>query len=248
MSRPRNFSALRNQLLAALAPGDLALLAPDLRPIELPVRFVLAAPRKPIEYVYFLDRGIASVVATGHRAKREIEIGLIGREGMTGYAIVMGDHQSPNSTYMQVGGAGRRITAEKLRTAIQARPDLHNTLLSSLHVFLTQMSQTAVSNAQSSIEERLARWLLMARDRLDNDLLPLTHEFLSIMLGVRRAGVTVAMHGLEKRGLIRSGRGAIAITDRAGIVRVAGESYGVPEAELQRLLGPAARPPNAPLR
>lgn len=246
MSRPSLYSSPGNRLLAALAPADLALLNVDLEPMDLPVRHVLEQPGKTIDHVYFVGRGIASVVASSRNLKRNIEIGLIGREGMSGHAILMGNHQSPNATYMQVAGAGHRMPAKKLRAAVQASPALHGILLKTVQVFLTQTAQTAVANARSMIEERLARWILMAHDRVDADTLPLTHEFLSVMLGVRRAGVTIALQALEKRRLILSRRGAIAVIDRAGLEKIAGDAYGLPEAELKRLLGtPAPAPAQA---
>jgi len=247
MARPSLYSFPGNRLLAALAPGDLALLTADLEPVDLPLRRVLETPGKVIDHVYFVDGGFASVVANGGRPKRHIEIGLIGREGMSGHAVVMGNHQSPNATYMQAAGAGRRMPVKKLRAAVQASAVLHGIFLKSVQGFLTQTAQTAVANAKSKIEERLARWILMAHDRLDGDRLPLTHEFLSVMLGVRRAGVTIALQGLVKRRLIQSRRGEIAVVDRAGLEKFAGDSYGLPEAELKRLLG-TAPPPVAAIR
>lgn len=156
---------------------------------------------------------------------------------MTGLPVVLGDHRTPHSTYMQAAGRGQCIPASQLRTAMNASRSLQAMLLKFVQAFSVQTAQTAVCNAQSNVSQRLARWLLMAHDRLQTDLLPLTHEFLSLMLGVRRPGVTEALNSLKKLGLITSARGQIRVSDRKGLERTAGETYGVPEAEYRRLLG-----------
>ena len=162
---------------------------------------------------------------------------MIGREGMTGLPIVLGNHRSPHATYIQAPGTGKCIAATELRKATQASVSLRDSLLKFAQAFGVQTTHTAVSNVQSRLDVRLARWLLMAHDRIGDDTLPLTHEFLSLMLGVRRAGVTEALHALRERGLISYGRGQIALKDRKGLERAAGEAYGVPESEYRRLIG-----------
>ena len=132
---------------------------------------------------------------------------------------------------MQVAGDGVRIPAQKLRKAIAHSRSLELALLAFAHRFLNQTANTALSNGTATLEERLARWLLMANDRLRGDDVPLTHEFLSLMLGVRRAGVTVALHYLERRGVIRLSRKQIVITDRKGLEAAANGSYHRPEKQ-----------------
>lgn len=224
-----------NRLLAALTADDLDLLDPHLESIALDIRRVLEAPNRPVRHVYFIQRGIASVVA-GSGDDKQLEVGLVGCEGMTGLTVVLGDDRSPHATYVQVAGHGRRIAAGKLRQALAKSPSLRQLLLKFAHAFMIQTAHTAIANGRASLEERLARWILMAHDRVPSDTLPLTHEFLSIMLGVRRAGVTVALHGLEGRGLIKSRRGLIRLIDRDGLRAIAGSFYGTPEAELKRLM------------
>jgi CRP-like cAMP-binding protein len=226
----------RNKLLAALSADDFALLEPQLERVSLDRRFVLETPHKQIEGVYFMETGVASVVAMNGRGER-IEVGLIGCEGMSGTTIVMGDHRSPNSTYMQIGGEALCIAAAALRKTLQKSESLRAMLLHFAQIFMTQAAQTAVANGRAKLDERLARWLLMAHDRLAADDVPLTHEFLSVMLGVRRASVTVALDGFKKSGLIEVRRGGITILDRKAIEKVAGSFYGVPEAEFRRLIG-----------
>ena len=239
MDRQTSRAAFRNQLLGALAPEDRALLAPDLEYVQIKERFILEAPNKPVEFVYFIEHGVASVVAVNADDIR-LEAGVVGFEGMTGMAVVLGSLRSPHLTNMQLAGDALRIPAAALRAALHRSPSLHHTLLKYAQAFMTQTAHTALANGRAKLEVRLARWILMAHDRMDGDEVPLTHEFLSVMLGVRRAGVTVALHGFEKAGLITTRRGRITVTDRAGMQKLAGYFYGVPEAELRRLLGESA--------
>ena len=220
-------AATPNRILSSLSKADLQLLAPHLQPADLPLRKQLATRNRRVEHVYFIESGFASVVA--NNGSQAIEIGIVGREGLTGPSVVMGSaDRVPHETYMQVAGHGRRIGAAQLREAIEASTTLHQALLSYVHTFMTQMAQTALANGRSRIEERLARWLLMADDRIDGDELPLTHEFLSIMLGVRRSGVTVALQELERKGLIDHKRGVITIIDRKGLEESSNGTYSPP--------------------
>jgi CRP-like cAMP-binding protein len=224
-----------NRILSRLSPEEFGLLRPHLEAVDLPVRKQLENRNKAIEHVYFIEHGFASVVANG--TGRSIEVGVIGREGMTGLSVRMGTDRSPHETYMQVGGDGQRMSSAKLGQAMEESPALHRHLLRYGHAFVVQTAQTALANGRSKIEERLARWLLMAHDRLDSDEVPLTHEFLSVMLGVRRPGVTVTLNFLEKKGFIRAKRGAVAILNRTGLRKISNGAYGVTEAEFQRLFG-----------
>jgi CRP-like cAMP-binding protein len=223
-------------LLAALARDDMSLLEPHLSALTLERRQVLEAPGKSIGHVYFLETAIASVVAVNGKDER-IEVGLIGCEGMSGVTVVMGDQRTVNSTYIQITGEALRIEADRLWHLCAKSRSLHALFLRFAQVFMTQAAQTAVANGRARLEQRLARWLLMAHDRTLADDVPLTHEMLSLMLGVRRASVTVALDAFEKRGLIGARRGTITIIDRKGIEESAGSFYGVPEAEYERLIG-----------
>jgi CRP-like cAMP-binding protein len=224
----------RNRLLRSLSSADLALLEPHLRPVILNLRHVLEKPNRRIDDVYFMDVGIASVVAVQDGNSR-VEVGLIGCEGMSGTSVVLGADSSPHETYIQVAGEAQQMTAENLQMAMETSRSLHTTLLKYVQAFMVQTTHTAIANARAKLDQRLARWILMAHDRVAANKLPLTHEFLSLMLGVRRAGVTDALHDLSSRGLIEAHRGEIIVRNRKGIERHAGDSYGGPEAEYRRL-------------
>jgi CRP-like cAMP-binding protein len=226
----------RNRLLSALSPQDRELLRPHLRATPLELRQVLEEPNTPILQIYFPESGITSIVAHT-RHDRRLEVGLIGREGMSGLSVVMGGDRSPNETFIQSAGSGFQISAAELRKAMNASPTLQRCLLFYAQAFLIQTSQTALANGRAKLEERLARWLLMAHDRFDGDDFHLTHEFIALMLGVRRPGVTVALQILEGKGLIRSTRGLVIVLDREGLEEAADGSYGVPELEYERLIG-----------
>ncbi|HXL70966.1 MAG TPA: Crp/Fnr family transcriptional regulator [Rhizomicrobium sp.] len=226
---------VRNRLLAKLSPEDWALVAPHLEMVALKERQVVEVPHKPITHVYFMETGVVSVVAVNEEDHR-IEVGVIGREGMTGVSLVMGDDRAQHSAYLQIGGNGRRMPAATFIEAMNRSTSLRNLMMKSAQAFMIQTAHTALANGRAKLEERLARWLLMAHDRLSSDAVPLTHEFLAVMLGVRRAGVTVALHSFERRGLIATRRGQLTLVDRKGIEKVAGSFYGIPEAELKRLM------------
>jgi CRP-like cAMP-binding protein len=228
--------AIRNQILSRLSTADFALFAPHLEAVELPTPRQLERRNRAIEHVYFLDSGFASVVANG-QSNRSIEVGLIGREGMTGLAVVLGSDRSPNETFMQLAGRGWRLPVARLTDVKSQSGTVFKRLLQWAYIFQIQVTQTALSNGRSKLDERLARWLLMAHDRADGDQIKLTHEFLATMLGVRRPGVTIALNLLERQGLIQVKRGVIAMVDRKGLEELSNGAYGASEAEARRLFG-----------
>ncbi len=225
-----------NRLLLGLSVEDFSCLQPRLERVPLPLRTRLVEPSAPIKHVYFLEEGIASVVAIAPQGRR-IEAGIIGREGMSGIPILLGTDRTPHECFVQTAGEGLRIRADDLQRAMAASPSLQQHLLRFVQAFMIQMGQTALANGCHTLEQRLARWLLMCHDRVDGDELSTTHEFLSLMLGVRRAGVTEMLKTFEDRGLISTRRGQITVVDRVNLEAVAGDSYGVPEAEYSRLIG-----------
>jgi CRP-like cAMP-binding protein len=236
MPRPTVRKTPNNHLLSALSRSDFALLAGRLSPVRLELRRSLEESNKPIKHVYFPEDGIVSVVAEG-TGDRQSEVGLIGREGMTGINVVMGSDRSPHLSYAQVAGHGQRMKAGDLRQAMQKSPSLRNCFLHFAQAFMVQTAHTAVANGRANIEQRLARWLLMAHDRVEGNELPLTHEFIALMLNVRRAGVTLALQRLARKGLVTAKRGKIVVRARAKLEASANGHYGIPEAEYRRLTG-----------
>ncbi|TPJ31620.1 MULTISPECIES: Crp/Fnr family transcriptional regulator [unclassified Mesorhizobium] len=219
---------LRNYILKSIAAEDFALLQPSMHRVELAINARLEEPYHSIEHIYFPETGIASVVAT-MTGGRQSEVGIIGRDGMTGVTIILGQDSSPNATYIQVASNGWCLPVENLRAAIAESRTLRESLLRYAHAFLVQSSRTALVNGHSKIEERLGRWLLMVHDRVGGSKINLTHEFLATMLGSRRTGVTAALQMLEYRGLVHARRGEITIVDRAGMIKLTRGAYGEEE-------------------
>lgn len=226
----------RNRLLAVLSAADRALLQPSVEMVDLEARQVLEAPNDPIQHIYFVESGLVSIVATTQPNHR-IEVAMVGYEGMTGLGIVLGDDRSANETLVQSAGSARRIPSDALRKVMGESRSLSAMLLRYVHVSMVQGAQTALANGRGKLDERLARWLLMWHDRIWHDDLVITHEFLALLLGVRRPGVTDTLHELEGKGLIRSSRSLIRILDRDGLHRAANGFYGIPEAKYDRLIG-----------
>ena len=230
-----------NLLLSALAPEDLDRLRPHLDPVDLPQGSVLLQPHEPIPYVYFLEAGLCSDVAMAD-GDRPVECGLAGFEGLIGLPVVFGTDQGIHESLMQVGGHGHRIASAELRRAMQeSSPSLRRLLLNFAHVFTCLAAQSAACNARHVVEQRLARWLLLSHDRMVDDRVPVTHEYLALMLGIRRAGVTTALHELEGEKLIRTSRGQITVTDRAGLEARSCGCYAIVSQEAKRVLGTAGR-------
>ncbi len=201
----------------------------------LPKGRVLIEPNQTIEHVYFPESGVASVVAL-NSDHRPVEIAIAGWEGLVGPSVILGVDCTPHQSFFQMEGTGYRIATPHLIQVLEASRTLHDLLLRYIHVLTIQTAATAMSNGDSILSERLARWLLMCHDRVDGDELALTHEFLSLMLAVRRPGVTEAIHLLEGTGIIKARRANVTILDRERLEETAGDSYGVPEAEYERLI------------
>jgi CRP-like cAMP-binding protein len=226
----------RNQILSALSPSDLSLLEPFLKFGGVALRKEIERPNRAIENIYFPESGIVSVVAV-QPSNVSVEVGLIGREGMSGISFLLGASRSPHATYVQVAGEAQWISATELRSAVNSSRTLQELFLRYAHTFMVQIAHTAIANARARIDQRLARWILMALDRTDHSELQLTHEFLAIMLGVRRAGVTEALRSLKRRKMIHTARSEIIVINRKLVEALAGNLYGVPEQEYRRLIG-----------
>jgi len=207
---------LKNSVLRALSEEDFAALAPHLDSLDLPVRTRLETRNTRVSTIYFFESGIASITSHGDR---QIEVGIIGSEGMSGIAVVLcSDLAVQTECYMQVAGDGYAISAEALRAAMDQRPVLHRTFLKFAHQHFLQVQDTVLANVLGSMEQRLARWLLMVHDRVGTDIIPLTHEFMSVMLGVQRSGVSLCLQKLEKLGAVEQHRGAISVLRRPALL------------------------------
>lgn len=233
---PVSQNSVGNTLLKTMLASDYALLEPHFVRIALPVKLQLHEAGCSIEYVYFPEGGIVSIVSLTLDGK-PCEVGFFGREGMSETATVLGTDHSPHEAYVQSAGlSGLRIPEHALNRAFEQSPTLRRHLLRYVQAMMIQLS-SSIAAAGQTIEQRLARWLLMCNDRLDGDEVPLTHDFISMMLGVRRSGVTESLDHLEKQGFISKRRGVIVISDRERLKDLAGSGYGLAEAEYERLIG-----------
>jgi CRP-like cAMP-binding protein len=225
----------KNRILALTAPDTLASLAGSFEFVQLRQGQTLHEPMQIIDHVYFLTEGLSSEIAIDAAGQR-IEVGCIGNEGFAGVPAVLGVDRSPHRSFMETDGSAFRIKTGRLLEAMQVNRDLMSLLLRFVHVFMMQIAATALADGRYHVEQRTARWLLMAQDRLGNEL-QLTHEFLALMLGVRRSSVTTALHIVEGTGAIKATRSLISVRSRKGLEELAGASYGLPEAEYRRVLG-----------
>lgn len=226
----------RNRLLALLPDNEMRCLGPKLELVSLERGIVLVGADRPIEHAYFLCSGIGSVVTVSPDGQRS-EAGMFGREGFSPTSAGVGGTISIHEVLIQVEGEGYRITIDDMISALPQNPVFANLLARFVQTFASQISFTALCNANYQIDERLARWLLMCHDRVDGDEITLTHDFISSMLAVRRPSVTNAIHILEGKKLIRAERGRITIRDRRGLEAFAADIYGKAEEEYQHLIG-----------
>jgi CRP-like cAMP-binding protein len=226
--------AVLNHILSALSAEDRAVLWPTLEHVDLPARLKIEKPHQEIDDVYFIDTGIAAVVAMVSRTK--LAVGLIGPEGASGIAVFLGNSRTAHLTVMLTAGTAYRMSSGALRSAMVGQPDVKRRLSRYCLAFFDQVANTAVSNASSSVEQRVARWILMASDRLEGPGVPVTHDVIAYALGIRRAGVTQALDFFRERELLHTRRGSILVVDRQGLEGLAGPYYGVPELEPRRLV------------
>lgn len=224
-----------NRLLALLPPAEVKRIGPHLAPVELKFKQVIYKAQQTIEYVYFPTRGVGSAVSYVGDGTA-IEVATVGDEGMFGLPALLGEAESPNDLFIQIPGAALRMPAAALRRVSTAGGPIYQVLVKYLNAYLLQVSQAVACNGLHKVRQRCCRWLLMTHDRVHADALPLTHEFLAIMLGVRRAGVSEVLGDLQEAGLIRSGRGVITVLDRPGLEEQACLCYHVVANEYERLL------------
>jgi CRP-like cAMP-binding protein len=235
MSSPSLRAARSNRLLSSLPRAVLERLMPDLvlRPLEL--RQVLQARGIPVEHVVFPLDGVASMISLGDSGG-SIEVATIGREGIVGLPLFLGGESAAGEVFIQVPGKGLFMLAGRFQRHVGQEPALTRILLLYTQALLTQVAQCSACNQHHSISGRCARWLLQTHDRVNADEFPMTHEFLSLMLGVRRATVTETAQGLQARGLIQYHRGVVNVLDRIGLEEASCECYRLINREYTRLL------------
>jgi CRP-like cAMP-binding protein len=207
-----------NKLLAKLPRQELEAVSPDLEPVQLPMKHVMHSPFELIEHVFFLTRGVASLVNETETGDI-VEFATVGPEGMVGFPIFLGTDSVPSRAIMQVPGEALRMKGADLERALPRTPTLRRLLLRYTMALLNQIAQGTACNRLHEVQERCARWLLQTHDRVDGEGFPLTQEFLSQMLGVHRPTVSVAAGMLQKAGLIEYTRGHVAIVDCKGLER-----------------------------
>lgn len=225
----------RNKLLSCLAPEDADMLRPHLEPVALSQGEVLFRGYETIHHVHFFEGGLSSEIA-GLEQSKSTEVGCIGFEGFSAVPAVLSVDSTPHHAFMQCGGPALRIAVSRLRNAMDDSRTLRNLLLKYAHVFLIQVAATALADSRYEVAQRLARWVLMSQDRIGDEL-PLTHDFLSLMLGVRRPSVTDAIHRLEGVHAIKAERSLVVVRDRRKLEEIAGPTYGIPETEYERNIG-----------
>lgn len=232
-------SAYRNMILASLSDEVAREVRKHLTRVHLVKGQILVEQDERIEQVWFVERGFVSMVARLDKGAAGVEVALSGCESMVGLLAIIGRHPlSLNCAMVQLGGEAYRMPVAALTSCLEQMPRLRHRLLRAFHVEMAQISQSAACNGRHTVPQRCARWLLMAGERAGSDHLSLTQEFLSVMLSVRRPGVTLALGSLQKSGLIRTHRGNITIVDRQGLTRAACECYtriGILEAKLAAL-------------
>jgi CRP-like cAMP-binding protein len=233
MSVPSNWP--RNRLLCALPEQDLQELLPDLEYIELRREQVLVDADSSLDHVFFPDSGVISVVAV-YPDGSIIEMATIGREGGTGFQAVFGSKTSSARLLVQVPGTAARMSRQAFARAIQEVPNFLALVHAHVLAFLEQVMVSAACNGAHNVRQRLARWLLMMRDRHDGNELPLTQDLLAEMLGVHRPSITNAAQSLQRDGLIVCGRRRVTILDRDGLIAASCECYRLVRARVAQHL------------
>jgi CRP-like cAMP-binding protein len=234
--KPREFQEVPPESMNKIL-GSLSTTSPHwletLELVTLPTGTVLYEPDKKIEHVYFLNNALVSIVSMNSEGAT-VEIGLVGHEGMVGVSAILGG-VTPYRAVVQMGGDAFRIRGQTLYEDFRRIPFLHDLLLKYTNAFIIQIAQSTICNCYHTLQERLCRWLLVARDAVRGDVLVLTHDIIARLLGTRRASVTVAAGLLQRAGLIQINRGQITILDPAGITAMSCECYGILRDGMRRV-------------
>lgn len=225
----------RNRLLAALSAADFDRMRPLLEAVEIRRRVVLQDFHQRLEHVYFIESGLASLQVQTD-SDSPVEAGLVGRMGMIGAPVVLGTGHAPIRAIMEVPGEALRLSAHSLGALMAGIRPLRRLLLSYVQATTVQSSQLVLCNVRHDTDQRVARWLLLARDRLDSDDIPITHDLLSGSLGVRRSSVTDSVARLQAAHAVRATRGQIAVVSRRRLEDISCRCYQIIKAEYDQLL------------
>jgi len=232
--------AEHNWLLRSLSVEDYGWLTPQLTPVRLRLKEILVEPNEPITHVWFMREGVASLIATEQEGG-DVEVGTAGNEGLVGIPVLLSDDTMSNRVMVQVEGEAWRISSDVFKRVLDERPSLRKICLRYAAYFMTELSQSVACNRLHTLEERASRWLLLTHDRVQGNTFEMTHEFLALMLGVRRAGVSVAMGMLQGAGAIRYARGRVEVLDRNLMEETSCDCYRITRTNLERLFGPQVR-------
>ncbi len=234
-AKPHQFR-VRNRLLQAISPRDLQTLWPHLTLVGLKPRQTIHHSGTPMEFIYFVESGLVAVSAKASPSKW-VEVWLIGSEGMTGLPVLLGDTDDPPfRRVVQVSGSAYRTSRSDFQNIVENAPSLRATLLKYTQFVLLQTSQSAICEAHHSLKQRLCRWLLLAHDALDGEDIPLTHQMLARLLGVRRAGITECLRVLENEGALENTRALICIKDQGTLENLACGCHALIKGEYRRLI------------
>ena len=236
MAKKGNRLPVKNRLLASLTRHELNRLLPEMEEFTLTPREKLFGTDEPIEFVYFPQEGVVSLVS---KMKNGLimEVATIGKEGMVGLPVFLGAVSTPLEAFPQVPGHALRLTASAFKRALAERNGLQGMLQRYTQALFTQLAQSVACNRLHSLQQRCARWLLATADRVEIGHFKLTQEFLAQILGVRRAGVNAVLQDFQKQGTIRYKQGVMEITDRRKLERVSCECYAIVRDEYEKLTG-----------
>jgi CRP-like cAMP-binding protein len=232
---PAGHTNTKNQLLSGLPQEIFDQLWPSLQRVSWSIGETVYDVGDPIENVYFVEEGVASIVTIMANGATS-EVGMIGSRGMVGVPVLLGESTSTQHVIVQIPGTALEMDSSLCKAAFDRYPAFHTLVLRFIGAFLNLSAQTAACNRLHSARQRCARWLLMASDHIHSDTMPMTQEFLSSMLGVRRTGVTAIAGDLQRSGLIQYHHGSITIIDRRGLEAAACECYALDQGPFRRLL------------
>jgi CRP-like cAMP-binding protein len=229
--------SVENHLLSSIPPREFGVIQPYLEWVALPPRGRLSEANQRIQHAYFIGSGICSVVAV-NKAGVHVETAIVGREGFIGAPVVLSVDRSPYEIIVQADGRALRLSQGAFTEVLKKCLQLKQLVLRFIHIFGVQTAHTSLANACFTLEQRLARWLLMCHDRVDGDEVTMTQEFLSLMLADEPSSIKGAVRSLEGKGLIQSTTGRMKILNREGLEEASAGAYGVPEQEYERLIAP----------